>query len=81
MLQPSRILILAPHTDDGELGCGGTIAKLLENNIEVYYSSSLDNPSFTRLKVTPFDIRFFPLNDGNLLVSRRSYYQLILPTP
>lgn len=51
------------------------------NNVEVYYSSSLDNPSFTRLKVTPFDIRFFPLNDGNLLVSRRSNYQLIVPTP
>jgi len=22
-----KILILSPHTDDGELGCGGTIAK------------------------------------------------------
>jgi len=32
-----RILILAPHTDDGELGVGGTIAKLIENNAEVYY--------------------------------------------
>jgi LmbE family N-acetylglucosaminyl deacetylase len=32
-----RILILAPHTDDGELGCGGTIAKLCEAEAEVYY--------------------------------------------
>jgi N-acetylglucosamine malate deacetylase 1 len=30
-------LVLAPHTDDGELGCGGTIAKLIENNCNVYY--------------------------------------------
>jgi len=32
-----RILVLAPHTDDGELGCGGTISKLIENNNDVYY--------------------------------------------
>ena len=25
-----RVLVLSPHTDDGELGCGGTIAKFLE---------------------------------------------------
>jgi len=34
-----RILILAPHTDDGEFGCGGTIAKLIENGNEVYYAA------------------------------------------
>lgn len=33
------ILILAPHTDDGELGCGGTITKLLENNNDIYYAA------------------------------------------
>lgn len=32
-----RIMVLAPHTDDGELGCGGTIAKLIEEKKEVYY--------------------------------------------
>ena len=31
------VLILAPHTDDGELGCGGTIARFLEEKKEVYY--------------------------------------------
>jgi LmbE family N-acetylglucosaminyl deacetylase len=31
------VLILAPHTDDGELGCGGTIAKLLESRAKVRY--------------------------------------------
>ncbi|NHB63675.1 PIG-L deacetylase family protein [Photorhabdus sp. RW14-46] len=30
-------LILAPHTDDGELGAGGTIAKLIENGTNVTY--------------------------------------------
>lgn len=32
-----RALVLAPHTDDGELGCGGTIARLTEEQHEVYY--------------------------------------------
>ena len=32
-----KILILAPHTDDGEFGCGGTIAKFLEQGSQVYY--------------------------------------------
>lgn len=34
-----RVLILAPHTDDGELGCGGTIAKLVEDDNDVYYAA------------------------------------------
>ena len=36
-MSKSRILILAPHTDDGELGCGGSIAKYVEEGNEVYY--------------------------------------------
>lgn len=31
------VLILAPHTDDGELGLGGTIAKIVEEGATVYY--------------------------------------------
>jgi len=32
-----RVLVLAPHTDDGEFGCGGTIARLLEAGTDVRY--------------------------------------------
>jgi LmbE family N-acetylglucosaminyl deacetylase len=32
-----NVFVLAPHTDDGELGAGGTIAKLIENGANVYY--------------------------------------------
>ena len=32
-----KVLVLAPHTDDGEIGCGGTIAKFLEEGSEVFY--------------------------------------------
>jgi len=34
-----KILILAPHTDDGELGCGGTIARFIEEGSEVHYAA------------------------------------------
>lgn len=34
-----RILVLAPHTDDGEFGCGGTISRLGENGSEIFYAA------------------------------------------
>lgn len=34
-----RILVLGPHTDDGEFGCGGTIAKFVEAGKEVFYAT------------------------------------------
>ncbi|MGZ3861861.1 MAG: PIG-L deacetylase family protein [Bacteroidia bacterium] len=34
-----KVLVLAPHTDDGEFGCGGTIAKLLEEGNTVYMAA------------------------------------------
>jgi LmbE family N-acetylglucosaminyl deacetylase len=37
MLHSKRILILAPHTDDGELGCGASIAKYISEGKEVTY--------------------------------------------
>jgi LmbE family N-acetylglucosaminyl deacetylase len=32
-----RVLVLAPHTDDGEFGCGGTMARLVDGGAEVRY--------------------------------------------
>jgi LmbE family N-acetylglucosaminyl deacetylase len=32
----NKVLVLAPHTDDGELGCGGTIAKFIEEGKVVF---------------------------------------------
>ena len=32
-----NVYVLAPHTDDGELGAGGTIAKLVELGANIYY--------------------------------------------
>jgi LmbE family N-acetylglucosaminyl deacetylase len=32
-----RVLVLAPHTDDGEFGAGGTMARLVEAGVDVRY--------------------------------------------
>jgi LmbE family N-acetylglucosaminyl deacetylase len=32
-----RALVLAPHTDDGEFGCGGTMARLVDQGVDVRY--------------------------------------------
>lgn len=37
LIKPNCVLVLAPHTDDGEFGCGGTIAKFISEGIQVYY--------------------------------------------
>lgn len=34
-----NILVLAPHTDDGEFGCGATIARLLDEGAQVHYAA------------------------------------------
>jgi len=35
----NKVLILAPHTDDGEFGCGASIAKFIKEGKEVYYAA------------------------------------------
>lgn len=39
MRQFKKVLVLAPHTDDGELGAGGYISQLLEQGSKVYYAA------------------------------------------
>ena len=40
--KPESCLVLAPHTDDGEFGCGATIAKLIERGVAVSYVAFSD---------------------------------------
>lgn len=34
-----RVLVLAPHTDDGEFGCGATMARCLDEGDDVHYAA------------------------------------------
>jgi len=38
-MKSKRILILAPHTDDGEFGCGGAISRFIDEKAVVYYAA------------------------------------------
>jgi len=37
MFSINTIMVLSPHTDDGEIGAGGTIARFVEEGTEIYY--------------------------------------------
>lgn len=39
MKEINRILVLGPHTDDGEFGCGGSMARFIEEGKDVYYAT------------------------------------------
>ncbi len=39
ILRFENVLVLAPHTDDGEFGCGGTMARLIEDGCRVTYAA------------------------------------------
>src|SRR6476661_2245652 len=89
-----KILILAPHTDDGELGCGASIAKFIMEGRKVTYiafstcSQSLpDNlPSDTLqnecIAATNFlgikDVRFFDFQVRKLLVNRQEILEELI---
>jgi len=36
-MKSKPVLVLSPHTDDGELGAGGTVARLVEAGAEVHW--------------------------------------------
>jgi len=38
-IKAKRIMVLAPHTDDGEFGCGGSLARFLEEGCEIFYTA------------------------------------------
>jgi Uncharacterized proteins, LmbE homologs len=35
----NKVLVLAPHTDDGEFGCGGSVARFIEEEKDIYYAA------------------------------------------
>lgn len=71
-----RVLVLAPHTDDAELGCGGTLARLLEEGAQVFvaaFSNARESlppdapPGLTRDECQEA-MRRLGLPEGNLLI-------------
>jgi len=42
-----RIVILSPHPDDGEIGCGGTLAKFKDNCLKVNFIATFSDATAT----------------------------------
>ena len=81
-----RILVLSPHTDDGEVGAGGTIAKFVESGSRVIcfafygegelideFNESMDILGIKDHKVFSFKKRYFPLQRQEILQRLYSY--------
>jgi LmbE family N-acetylglucosaminyl deacetylase len=60
-----RVLVLAPHTDDGEFGCGGTMARLVEGGADVRYVAF--SIAEANLIVHNFEVRTFPERRQDIL--------------
>jgi LmbE family N-acetylglucosaminyl deacetylase len=52
-----RVLVMSPHCDDGELGCGGSIAKFSEMGYEIYYVSFSDSKTTLSDEFEPDTLR------------------------
>ena len=39
MIRRKQVLVLAPHTDDAELGCGGTIARFVDEGVQIHVAA------------------------------------------
>jgi LmbE family N-acetylglucosaminyl deacetylase len=77
----SKVLVLSPHTDDGELGAGGTIAKLVENGSQVTYFAfsaprdvlreecirALNVLDVKKFEIFDFQVRYFPTHRQEIL--------------
>ena len=77
----SKVLVLSPHTDDGELGAGGTIAKLVENGSQLTYFAfsaprevlreectlALNVLGVKNFKIFDFQVRYFPMHRQEIL--------------
>ena len=72
MLKPKRILILAPHTDDGELGCGGTIAKFSAEGKEIFYAAFSDSKKSLAPVLAPDTLRHECKKATNILGIKES---------
>lgn len=76
MTNCQKVLILAPHTDDAELGCGGTLSRLVERGNEIFVavfsiaSGSLpaELPSDTLKHEFLHAMRVLGIPNGNALV-------------
>jgi len=70
-----KVLILSPHTDDAELGCGGTIAKLLNEGKEIFWIvfSTADDSLPISMKKNTLELEFLEVVN-NLQINMKNIF-------
>jgi LmbE family N-acetylglucosaminyl deacetylase len=79
-MNAEKILVLAPHTDDGEFGCGASIAKFIEEGKEIFYVA-FSTAEKSVPKGMPTDILHSEVRDatGTLGISQDKLFVLKYP--
>jgi len=60
------VLVLSPHTDDGELGCGGTMARLAEEGARLHYAAFSKGSAIDREVLAA--VRLLGVHQGGLVL-------------
>ncbi len=74
MFTVKRALVISPHTDDGELCLGGTMAKLVDDKIELFHAvfsdahNSLSSKKFDTLAEFKAANKILSIPDSNLTI-------------
>lgn len=76
-LKNQRVLVLAPHTDDAEFGCGATIAKFIEDGNEVF-SAAFSACQQSVLKDYPEDILITEVKEASQELGLKSENLILL---
>lgn len=70
----NRILVLSPHTDDGELGCGGSIAKFIRKGKTVFHIVFSDGRPIAESKVLIEEFeqsnKILGISFGNVIIEK-----------
>lgn len=74
----AKVLVLSPHTDDGELGAGGTIAKLLEEGSEIHYIA-FSQPSEELKEECERALRIFRQKDKGIHIHILNFKSRVFP--
>lgn len=75
-----KVLVLGPHSDDGEFGCGGTIARFIEEGKDVYYASFSSAAEIIPPEL-PSDIRIQELRKAAVVLNIKKENLMIYDYP
>jgi LmbE family N-acetylglucosaminyl deacetylase len=79
MIDFKTVFILSPHSDDGELGAGGIISRLVRNGSNVYYIA-FSAPSIELKNEVTKAVRSFNIEGNGITLYINNFKRRIFPT-